>query len=400
MSLDLDALRKYSLSHNDLIEFTYKLAYAVRRDLSYFAEFNVTETDVAAMMTICEEFEALPADDSFRNEIGALLELKETMRASLYKQSRTITIRAKVAFGEHSSKYKALSGGNLTSLHDLDLVSSLKYQSSQAKANLTALQKEGLTQEFLTAFDAAIALFESKMFDMKTKTIDREDATETRTNKANKLYECILRFCDYGKIIFEDISPAKYNEYVIYAPPSSVLSAPANLEFRYEKTTFVWDGVKRATHYVLEGSTDGISFIEIYNGSELFASVEPLKEGWSYYRVRAGNANGYGPYSKVLKAGYYKVLPPPSIIKARLIEGTENMVEITWDEVPSSTIYKIYTSIVPIGQPANSYILMTKVTDTKYSATVEKGKRHYFSLTAESHVQWSERSASIYIDVP
>ena len=94
------------------------------------------------------------------------------------------------------------------------------------------------------------------------------------------------------------------------------------------------------------------------------------------------------------------MLTPPSNIKARLIEGTENMVEITWDEVPSATIYKIYTSIVPIGQPANSYILMTKVTDTKYSATVEKGKRHYFSLTAESHVQWSERSASIYIDVP
>lgn len=399
MSNELDALRKFSLSHNELIEFTHKLAYAVRRDLSYFAEYNITEANVAAMMTICTEYESLPADDSYRNEIGALLEEKEFLRNGLYKQSRNITVRAKVAFGENSSKYKALNAGTLTQYQDLDLVSSLKYQSNQAKANLIALQKEGLTQEFITEFDAAITLFESKMFDMKTKTIDREDATEIRTTKANKLYDYIVRFCDYGKVIFEDISSAKYNEYVIYAPPSSVLTAPNNLEFKYEKTTFVWDGVKRATHYVLEGSIDGVDFVELYNGSEIFASVVPLKEGWSYYRVRAGNSNGYGPNSKVLKAGYYKVLPPPSNIMAKLIEGTENGITITWDEVPSSTVYKIYTSVVAIGAPANNYNLMAKVTDTIYTTNVEKGKRHYFALTAESHVQWSERSASIFIDI-
>ena len=67
--------------------------------------------------------------------------------------------------------------------------------------------------------------------------------------------------------------------------------------------------------------------------------------------------------------------------------------------MPSATVYKIYTSVVPIGAVANSYIFLAKQKVNSYSGEIERGKRHYFRLTAENQAQWSAQSIAIYIDV-
>ena len=72
---------------------------------------------------------------------------------------------------------------------------------------------------------------------------------------------------------------------------------------------------------------------------------------------------------------------------------------LTWDEVPSAMVYKIYTSVVPIGAAANTYELLGKPKVNNFSTNVLQGKRHYFQLTAENTAQWSQRSTAIFIDV-
>ena len=398
MPNDLNAMKKYNLTHYELIEFTHKLAFSVRRDILEFADYNVTEADVDNMITLCSQFEALPSDEAYRNEIGSLTEEKENLKNELFKYSRNITTRAKIVFGENSNKYKTLNCRNLTKLPELELADACKYQSAQAKINLTALQAEGLTQEYLTAYNAKIEVFEAKAFDMKNKTVAREDATELRIVTANNLYTMIVRFCDYGKLIFDGISPAKYNDYIIYGREAGPVKPPTNLAYRPGDFVISWSPVENATSYELEYSPDSAAWTVAYSGSDDAVQYIPAVEGWAYFRCRARNANGYGEYSEVLKTGYYQQIPPPSNVKAKIEEHTENGLLLTWDEVPSATIYKIYTSVVPIGAASNTYVLLGKPKVNNYSCEIERGKRHYFQLTAENTAQWSQRSEAIYLD--
>ena len=399
MPNDLNAMKKYNLTHYELIEFTHKLAFSVRRDILEFADYNVTEADVDNMITLCSQFEALPSDEAYRNEIGSLTEEKENLKNELFKYSRNITTRAKIVFGENSNKYKTLNCRNLTKLPELELADACKYQSAQAKINLTALQAEGLTQEYLTAYNAKIEVFEAKAFDMKNKTVAREDATELRIVTANNLYTMIVRFCDYGKLIFDGISPAKYNDYIIYGREAGPVKPPTNLEYRPGDFVISWSPVENSTSYELEYSPDGAAWTVAYSGSDDAVQYIPTAEGWAYFRCRARNSNGYGEFSDVLKAGYYQQIPPPSNVKAKIEEHTENGLLLTWDEVPSATIYRIYTSVVPIGSPSNSFVFLGKPKENNYSCEIERGKRHYFQLTAENSAQWSQRSEAIYLDV-
>ena len=151
--------------------------------------------------------------------------------------------------------------------------------------------------------------------------------------------------------------------------------------------------------YELQYSPDGINWIDVYSGSNDAVQYIPAAEGWAYFRCRASNSNGYGEYSAVLKAGYYQQIPPPSNREAEIYPLDTNNLILTWDEVPSATIYKIYTSVVPIGAASNSYVLLGKPKVNNYSCEIERGKRHYFQLTAENTAQWSQRSEAIYLDV-
>lgn len=399
MPNDLDAMKKSNLTHNELIEFTHTLAFAVRRDILDFADYNVSETDVEEMITLCDQFEALPSDEAYRNEISSLAEEKENLKIILFKYSRNITMRAKVVFGDKSIKYKTLNCGTLSQYQDLELAAACKYQSTQALINLTALQVEGLTQAYLTEFNTQIELFEAKIFEMKDKTIAREDATELRILTANKLYTTILRFCDYGKLIFDGVSPAKYNDYIIYAPSAGSLTPPDGLNFSPTAAYISWIPVEHATSYELQYASDGESWNVVYAGSDTGVEFIPPTEGWAYFRCRARNNNGFGEFSDVLKTGYYQTLPPPTNIQVKLVQHSVNEIVVTWDEVPSATVYKLYTSIVPIGAAAGSFEFLGRIYTPSYSGEVTQAKRHYFQLTAENSSQYSGRSVNAYIDV-
>ena len=399
MPNDLNAMKKYNLTHYELIEFTHKLAFSVRRDILEFADYNVTEADVDNMITLCSQFEALPSDEAYRNEIGSLTEEKENLKNELFKYSRNITTRAKIVFGENSNKYKTLNCRNLTKLPELELADACKYQSAQAKINLTALQAEGLTQEYLTAYNAKIEVFEAKAFDMKNKTVAREDATELRIVTANNLYTMIVRFCDYGKLIFDGISPAKYNDYIIYGREAGPVKPPVMIGYRPGDFVISWGSVENATSYELEYSPDGSAWTVAYSGSDDAVQYIPAVEGWAYFRCRARNSNGYGEFSEVLKAGYYQQIPPPSNIHAKIEENTDNGLILTWDAVPSAAAYKIYTSIVPIGEAEKDFILLKKTSATKFTAELELGMRHYFQIASENSAQSSLHSSSVHLDV-
>lgn len=400
MPSNFETRKTFNLSIGDLSLFTNTLAFTMRRDISNFAEYGITEANITAMMAINTTLENMPNDEILKADYGEAIEIRDMIRTTIMKTMRSIAVRAKSAFSDQGARYKSLNPGIISQMTDSELIVSARQVHHAAVENLTELMKEGLTEVYLTNFENDIQMYEAAIDEASKKLFIREDATEQRIATANKLYGLVSKYCDYGKIIFENGSPARYNEYVIYPPSAGSLKAPTGLKFVYSFMSFAWEIEKNATSYQLEYSPDGINFVEVYSGMNEYCDYTPANEGWSYYRVRARNANGFGPYSEVLKQGYYATLPAPTNSKAVLVSGTVNEILLTWDEVPSATNYLVYMSEVAIGAPVGPSSFKADVRTNSFTLKAEQGKRYYFALTSGTHYQWSGFSQNCFIDVP
>jgi hypothetical protein len=185
-----------------------------------------------------------------------------------------------------------------------------------------------------------------------------------------------------------------------YGGGGPVLPPPTGLRFDFLTLTFYWDEVPQSTSYSLEYSPDGIvAYVEIYSGTALEFAYTPPAEGNTFYRIRSRNAQGYSEFSPILTQGYFSVLPPPSNLAVALVSGTTNSVKLSWDVVPSAERYKIYKSIVNVGDPVGANSNIGQVDANEFIETVDSGHRYYYHVTAENGNQWSAISGDIFIDV-
>ena len=160
-------------------------------------------------------------------------------------------------------------------------------------------------------------------------------------------------------------------------------AAPTNLRFSLEHLRLTWDSVTNATSYQLEADL-GEGFEEIYSGEEVTFDYTP-QNGKTLYRVRARNSNGYGDYSPVLEQYYYDVLPAPGDIT--IDEVSLNTFHFYWDAVPTATKYKLYQSVVEVGQPEEFYTVLATVETLQYDGTFPPNKWIYFKLTCLNEYQ-------------
>ena len=391
--------RAYRLSDADMIMFASLLVRNLKADITELSEFGVTMEKISAFQTQADEFELILPDEVYLSTITGAVEEKNAIDAQLKEHIRVNYTRTVGRWGENSVEARSLGVKGMNDLSEFELFSFARRFQVLLGRYQPDLVDYGLTPEKLLAFKALTDAYEIALGNVNDKMLEREAATKDRIDKANALYEQIVKFTEFGKRAFFNSNPAKYSQYVIYGREAGPVKPPTNLAYRPGDFVISWGAVQNATSYELEYSPDGSAWVVAYSGSDDAVQYIPAVEGWAYFRCRARNSNGYGEFSEVLKAGYYQQIPPPSNVKAKIEEHTENGLLLTWDEVPSATIYKIYTSVVPIGSPSNSFVFLGKPKENNYSCEIERGKRHYFQLTAENSAQWSQRSEAIYLDV-
>ena len=399
MPYNLELERKYSMTLSELYELANRVIVAMQRDIADFAQFKILPANLTALETLTAQYYDNLNDEMYKAEHSYAIQLRNELRETLQHYLKRLALAAKNAFKNAPSIYNALVLPNVAKLTDKVFVVDIGNVYKNAVKNKTKLEPEGIDTDFLTNFETKLEEYHEAMCTVDETSNQREAKTEERIKIANTLYETLSKYCDYGKFLYEDVSPSKYNDYLMTPTSAGGLKPPTNLAYRPGDFVISWGTVQNATSYELEYSPDGAAWTVAYSGSDDAVQYIPTVEGWAYFRCRARNSNGYGEFSEVLKAGYYQQIPPPSNVKAKIEEHTENGLLLTWDEVPSATIYRIYTSVVPIGSPSNSFVFLGKPKVNNYSCEIERGKRHYFQLTAENSAQWSQRSTAIYLDV-
>jgi hypothetical protein len=330
--------RNYNISDAELCMFTSNLCITMTRDLTDLADFGITAPKIAALKALGDAFEILPSDEVLMAYIIAATETK-TAKAELVKESiRNMVTRCQIKWGVDSWQEKSLGVKGMNKYTDDSLLTAGRRVHTQMTAFLPDLAGTGLTQDMLDDMDDLNEELEVAKNTQYTKVSLRENETEDRVNKGNEIYSLVSMYCEIGKRVYAKSDPAKYNDYIIYTSPSSGnLTAPANFAFEPVMLNFTWDAVENATSYEFESSSDGTTFSHVWAGPNCDYGLSELPNTVMYYRVKARNANGYGPYSLVI---HYDFLTP-LIAPFNLVYGLARS-EFTWNQVPAAGSYQIH----------------------------------------------------------
>ena len=393
-----DLRQDFKLTYPELITVCNDVHSFMERDAAEFlSNFGVTAFMISAFETKINEFENFPTDDELKGQAQQKTQEKDEIAQTLKIKIRSIAVRVRNVFGENSGNYASFGVKDMNSFSDSNLITCGRRVVRMSEKFLPELAADGLTQDIIDELSDTCQDFENAMDAQSTAIGERKTASVSRLELANELYKLLAKYCDYGKDIWFNSNPAKYDNYVIYQGTSpGSLAAPQNLVFNYSQKVLWWDAVDNAVSYQLQWF-DGTDFVEIYSGSnDNFPFTPP--DGLNKFRCRGHNSGGYGPWSDVLEQYYYSTLP-----KAQNLQITQSGViptegELTWNAVPTAFNYKVYQSVDNLGEYPAHWLVIGTVTEPLKSVTLTLGKRNSFKVETNNTYQTS-MSDPVFIEV-
>ncbi|MDT3738502.1 MAG: hypothetical protein RO257_03245 [Candidatus Kapabacteria bacterium] len=401
--------RNYHIPDGDLALFANTLIIAMTRDLPQQELYGVTSTSLLDLRTLIDEFQALPGDEIYRTDWSYSIEQRDIDRNLILNTMRNISVRAKAVFGSNSAKYRSMSPGNISQMTDSDLLTAARQVHIAAVNNSATLAGVGFTASMLTSFHTTIEDYEIKIDEVAGKSLVRDDAAEVKVNKGNQLYKLIVKYCDFGKLMWSNVSPSKYNDYVIYESSGSggtgdgtVPAPPANLTVDIETMIFSWDAVSNAEGYKLFNSVVGTEWLEIYSGTDNFVHYVPEPEIIMHYKVVASNNIGDSPASVEMLYNYHEPLAAPGFVSLTVTNASTGEVALNWENIEAADFFRVYVCSVATGAPAvpANYSLAGEYTVASFSATFGTGMRKYFYVKSGTSGGFlSSPSDSVYADL-
>ena len=298
--------RNYTITDGELSMLVSNYCLVLARDLSDMSSFGLTQAKITALNSKGNAFEQFPSDEYCAGLQMLATENKNNLLAQLMNVISQMAWRVETKWGVNSKQYKMLAVTGIYNQQE-DTVLRLARSIYQSMLHfLPDLTDTGLTQTMLDDFKTLIDNFEISKNEQFNTILDREAKAQVRIEKGNELYKEIISYCELGKKLYANVNPAKYNDYVIYgSAEGGKLVAPTGLIYIRNDGMMSWDPVVHATSYQLERSTTGSEWEEYYAGSETTFSVVPEANTEYYYRCRARNSGGYGPYSEVYRYTFY-----------------------------------------------------------------------------------------------
>ena len=210
-------IKQYAFSQSLLPLKTLAIIGFMRRDADQFLAYGITNDLVAALeadaTTLTDQItdkEAL-ADQMIQTEV------KKNAADLLRTIIKSIMISVGLKYANTSARYKQFGAGNISRIMDADLLLLAKKVNRIGTPLIPELKIHGLTQEKLDELQIATDAYEEALIEQHIKIGQRDIAQEDRITFANNLYATLTKYASTGQSIWETRSPAKYNDYILYA---------------------------------------------------------------------------------------------------------------------------------------------------------------------------------------
>lgn len=219
-------VRTYKFSDAKLgILVKEKVAF-MRRDLAFFAGYNITATQINALETAVTHFQNFATNVEFENIQVEKTNLKDAKAEQLRMAIRNVMSRVVLKYPESSAKYKQFGTAELSKQTDANLLITGKRVVRVGTSLLTDLAGNGLTATLLTPITTLGNEFEVMLIDQKVAIANQDIFQEDRVEMGNSLYETLVKYTNTGQSIWVATDVAKYNDYVIYNTPSGEEEVP------------------------------------------------------------------------------------------------------------------------------------------------------------------------------
>ncbi len=294
--------RKYTMSNAALAQLVSDFIVFMSRDATEFAARGVDGGSITAFEALGNAFEVFPTDEEYLGLVMIEVDAKDALRETCTAHVQLISGYFEQQWGLKSGQYKRLGISSLLNLKDKNFLLRCREVVRIATEYLTDLTAAGLTQTMIDNLEADAQSFEDKLNAIADKSALRDEKTQERTEKGNELYSYIKEYATIGKLIWENVSEAKYNDYVIYRRKPGVPGKVDNFAYDVPTMTAYWDTEPLAQTYKLEykqNVSDGV-WEDAFSGPTTSTVYNPGEGNW-VFRVRAENVKGPGEWSDELE---------------------------------------------------------------------------------------------------
>jgi len=401
------AERKFTKSFDAALQQAYVFHAGFLTDKADFVAASPLFDDpfAANFLTDIQAADALPTlDDDNAVQFQFAYDLEGLMKLGR-EQYQKLLLYVKLAYPDDEAAMAAFKAEDYerdskSTLRMINLMQNA-YMIADSSAYKTDLIAVGFLQTDIDMLDSLADDIDSKNTEYQTFMNLAKRRSQVRIVAFNKFWDSMVMLSDTSKIIYRDL-PGKLAFYLLYPelPIPNAPPAPVNLMWTIATDTFSWDAVPTATSYQLVFRANGATeWEEVYTGAAYSVVFDPGPGEWEF-KVRARNAGGYGDYSVIIQILVPGGLDVPANVALVYFPAPDDYLQLTWDAVTGATGYKLYQSIVNIGQPSGIYTSPTFPISSPYVVNNPiAGKRYYYKVAATAPGKMSEPSAEVYVDV-
>ncbi|WP_046244677.1 hypothetical protein [Hymenobacter terrenus] len=185
------------------------------RDIDRLARFGVTPARVAKFKADTAAFGLLEPDAVLVQEGAIETEEKNAEREALVTSIQQVMACIELKDDPRTAAYKRFGVVNVANATEAALHLAGAVVVKQGRKYLASYAGVGLTAEMLDAVETNNAKFVEELATGKEAENDRQDATDTRIEAANALYEELTKLCGAGNVLWRFEDETKADEYVV-----------------------------------------------------------------------------------------------------------------------------------------------------------------------------------------
>ena len=203
------------MSQGELVHKCQEMASFMRRDSEDFLTFQVNESDIDAFELITQKYAGMRDDIRYRIAVVEQIDIRNTTTVFLKKKMRSILHRIKTMYAPSSWEYRSFDGRKYYNSPPRKLLEKVNNMIVAASNQLPNLEKVNITSADLEELTTLASRLNQSLIDERSAVAVREFNTLQRADKAAELFGILKQYSLIGKSIWEDVSEAKYNNYLI-----------------------------------------------------------------------------------------------------------------------------------------------------------------------------------------